>query len=217
MGRAVLAGLLLLVVACSDDDHGAPSSSSTAPTTTSVSIPQDPSLAGLALAASDLPAGFSPAADVDDTITAFCAGEDATAGLQASGRALIGFTRAPAGASVIQLVFRFRDGGAAEFVRQSRAILDRCSGVPDVTGLAFTYEAVPPALDEVVAAGTDDHVTRHGVSAGSGSLRIDLAVFHRGGIGQLVAVLGLDLPREEVGALATEAFTAAVGRLAAVD
>jgi len=153
--------------------------------------------------------------DADDTITAFCAGEDATAGLRGSGRALVGLKRDPAGASVIHLVFRFEDDGAARFVAQAAEILDRCSSVPDATGLAFEYEPIGAGLDEIVAAATDAHVTRHGVSVGSGSLRIDLAVFHRGDIGELVAVLGVDLPREEIDLLATAAFTTAVDRLAA--
>jgi len=205
--------LLLGASACSEDDDG-PSTTTSGPTTSSsVSIPQDPTLTPLAIEVGDLPTGFAPAADVDDTITAFCAGEDATAGLRASGRALTGFTRDPAGASVIHLVFRFEDDGAGRFVEQAGVILDRCGGVPDASGLAFEYEPATAALDALVGPGTDAHVTRHGVSAGSGSLVIDVAVFHRGDVGELVAVLGLDLPRDEVDALAAAAFAAAVARL----
>jgi hypothetical protein len=209
---AVVVALLLGATACSDDDDASPSSTSTS---TSISVPQDPTLTPLALRPADLPAGFTAVTDADDTITAFCAGEDATAGLRASGRALVGLKRDPPGASVIHLVFRFEEEGAARFVEQAGLILDRCSSVPDATGLAFDYEPIGAGLDELVAPATDAHVTRHGVSVGSGSLRIDLALFHRGDVGELVAVLGVDLPREELDLLAAAAFTAAVARLAA--
>lgn len=166
----------------------------------------------LALEEADLPDGFSTSDTVDDTITAFCVNEDATAGLRASDRAVRGFTRSPAGASVIQLVFRFEDDGAARFVNQARAILERCNEVPDIGGLAFTYDELGTGLDEAVAAIADDHVGRHGTSVGSGDLTIDLLVFHHGDVGQLVAVLGLDLPRAELDDLARTAFEAAAAK-----
>lgn len=166
-------------------------------------------LAELALEADDLPAGFAASEEVDDTITAFCVNEDATAGLQASERVVRGFTRTPAGASVIQLLFRFDDDGAAAFVTQAGAILDRCSGVPDVSGLAFEYEDLAVALEEPIAAAADDHVGRHGTSVGSGNLTIDVVVFRHGDVGQLVAVLGLELPRAQLDELAATAFQAA--------
>lgn len=186
--------------ACSDDDAAGP---------TSTTAPAEGDLAALALEADDLPAGFAASGEVDDTITAFCVNEDAAAGLQASERVVRGFTRTPAGASVIQLLFRFDDDGAARFVTQAGAILDRCSGVPDVSGLAFEYEDLAAALEEPIAAASDDHVGRHGTSVGSGNLTIDVVVFRHGDIGQLVAVLGLELPRAQLDELAAAAFQAA--------
>jgi len=148
---------------------------------------------------------------IDDTITSFCAGEDATAGLSASGRASAGFTRTPPGASVLQIVFRFDDDGAAAFVEAAEAILGRCQEVPDFTGLAFSYEPV----SEVVAAslaGADGSASRYGTSVGSGNLTSEVAVMRHGDVGQLVAVLGLEMSREELDALAAAAFAAASER-----
>ena len=199
--------LLALLVAgavsgCSDDDSpGAGSTSSTL------------GLAQLALDATDLPEGFSGSADVDDTLTAFCVNEDAAAGLQASAREVRGFTRDPAGASVIQLVFRFEDDEAATFVAQAGEILGRCSGVPDAAGLAFEYEPLSEGVDHAIAAASDTHVARYGASVGSGNLTLDLVVFQRDGIGQLIAVLGLDLPRADLDALAAATFEAAAAKI----
>lgn len=215
MRRTAATPLLVLVLllvghvaACTDDD---PSATPTTTSTTAASAP-DPALAALALDASDLPDGFAASPDVDDTITAFCVNEDATAGLQASERVVRGFTRTPAGASVIQLVFLFKDDGATTFVTQANEILDRCSGVPDVTGLAFEYDALSAGLDDPIAAASDSHIGRYGVSVGSGSLAVDLVVFQDGDVGQLVAVLGLDLPRAELDALAGATFAAAAAK-----
>jgi hypothetical protein len=209
--RALLVVLALAVLvpgACSDDDGGGATTTAAGGTDgTTTSLGSDPALDALLIAADELPAGFVPSEDVDDTITAFCAGEDAAAGLQASGRALVGYTRQPAGASVIQLVFRFRPGDGVAFVDQATQILGRCSDVPDGTGLAFTYEPAP-GLDAALA-GTDAFVARHGTSAGSGSLGIDIAVFRHGDVAQLVAVLAIDTPRAELDALALTAVTAA--------
>lgn len=205
MRRPVATRLLALAVvllgtttACSDDD---------APSAASTTAPAA-DLSALALEVDDLPTGFAASTEVDDTITAFCVNEDATAGLQATDRAVRGFTRSPAGASIIQLVFRFDDDGAATFVEQARAILDRCSSVPDVSGLAFEYDELAAGLEAPIAAASDDHVGRHGTSIGSGNLTIDLVAFRSGDIGQLVAVLGLDLPRSELDELAATAFMA---------
>ena len=205
--RAAAAVLVVLgLAACSDDDAG-PATTTTAEATTT-SLGSDPALDALLVQAGDLPAGFVPSEDIDDTITAFCAGEDAAAGLQATGRALAGYTREPAGASVIHLAFRFRPGDGARFVDQATQILERCSNVPDATGLAFAYEPAAPEL-EAALAGTDAFVARHGTSAGSGSLGIDVAVFRHGDVAQLVAVLAVDTPRAELDALAVAAVTAA--------
>lgn len=203
---ALALALLGATAACSDDEPAVP-----APTTVPASA-----LDALALGVDDLPAGFEPSDAVDDTITAFCVNEDATAGLRASDRAVRGFTRNPAGASVIQLIFRFDGDGAAQFVDQARAIVDRCSNVPDITGLAFEYDELTAGLDEAIAAASEDHVGRHGTSVGSGNLTIDLVAFHHGDVGQLVAVLGLDVPRAELDQLARTAFTA-VGTKAQAD
>jgi hypothetical protein len=194
--------LLALLVAgavggCSDDD-----------TTGAGSTSNPVSLAQLILDTADLPEGFTSSPDVDDTLTAFCVNEDAAAGLQASAREVRGFTRDPAGVSVIQLVFRFGDEGAATFVAQAGEILGRCSGVPDATGLAFEYEPLSEGVDDAVAEASDTHVGTYGASVGSGNLTLDLVVFERDGVGQLVAVLGLELPRADLDALATATFEA---------
>lgn len=216
MRRTTIRSILLLSVLCTvlacSDDHS-PSTTTTEATTTTVTPAEDPALAALLLEATDLPAGFTPSSSVDDTITAFCAGEDATAGLQASGRAVRGFSRAGGGASVIQLVFRFREDGATTFVAQADAVLSRCSGVPDATGLAFDYEPLTPGLEDPIAASSDSHTGRHGVNVGSGSLSIDLVVLQRGDVGQLVAVLGIDTPRDQLDELARAAFAGVAARL----
>lgn len=213
----LLASLLVLSLlapiagGCSRDDASPPSR--TAPSSTTDSVPDttsatDPELQALMLAAADLPAGFTDSAEVDDTITSFCAGEDATAGLRAASREVRGFTRSPGGASVIQLAFRFRDDGAERFVAQAGEILDRCSGVPDATGLAFEYGPLSPDVEAAAGGSADAHVGRYGVNVGSGSISINVVVQRDGDVGQLVAVLGLDLPRPELDALALAAFTA---------
>ncbi|MEQ1785864.1 MAG: hypothetical protein ABL966_02335 [Acidimicrobiales bacterium] len=209
---AGLALLALVACACTSDADPVATTTSSSTVSTSTTLPGDADLEGRLIAAADLPAGFAPDADVDDTITAFCAGQDAAAGLQASARSIVGFTRTPPGASVIQLAFRFDDDGAALFVEQAEALLTSCSDVPDATGLAFTYEAVTApvaaALDGVEAS-----ASRYGVSVGSGTLTLDVAVLQQGDLGTLVAVLGLDQPRDALDELAVAAFTAAVERL----
>ncbi len=199
---------------CTDDDPKPDPTTTTttaaAPTTTGPPTGQDPALEARALAVGDLPPGFVASADVDDTITSFCANEDAAAGLRASARTVRGFKQAEGGASVIQLAFRFEDDGAATFVAQAAEILDRCSGVPDATGLAFEYEPLAPELDALAGASTDGHTGRYGASVGSGNLTVDLVVFSVGDVAQLVAVLGLQQPRAELDALAATAFNAAI-------
>lgn len=207
--------LALLAAAGCTDDEATPAASTTSTTVASVTtVPDAADLAALLLRAEDLPAGFAPQADVNDTITTFCAGQDATAGLAASGRAIVGFTRTPAGASVIEIVFRFDGDGAARFVDQAEELLTSCSDVPDATGLAFTYE---PAAAAVTAAleGLDAVATRYGTSVGSGNLTVDVGVGRRGDLGLLVAVLALTEPRAELDALAAQAFEAAAERLTA--
>ena len=207
---AVLLAVGALAPACNGDDEPAASTPTEASTgTTAV----DAALAAHLLEVGDLPPGFEPAADVDDTITTFCANEDATAGLQASAREVRGFTRTGGGASVLQVAIRFDDDGASRFVDQASAILDRCSEVPDVTGLAFTYEPLAAGLDAPLAERADALVGRYGVNVGSGQLSIDLVVLRTGDVGQLVAVLGLDLPRADLDALAAAAFEAVARRL----
>jgi len=218
MRRPFLAPLLVLALlvfagaGCASDGR-APATTTTAPRTTSSTTAQDPELAPLLLRATDLPAGFVASKDVNDTITGFCASEDAAAGLQASGRSVQGFTRTGGGASVIQLAFRFKDDGAAQFVTQARDVLGRCNGVPDIKGLAFDYDALSAELEAAIAKGPASSVGRHGVNVGSGSLSIDVAVVQQGDVGELIAVLGLDLPRADLDAIALAAFGAVVGRL----
>lgn len=206
---ALVAIVVGSLAACTDDDEPAARSSTS---TTSATAPTDAALTPLLVTVDDLPAGFAPNADVDDTITAFCAGQDAAAGLQASGRAIVGFRRTPAGASVIELVFRFEADGAIRFVEQAENLLTDCSEVPDATGLAFTYEPVSAEV-AVALTGAESVASRYGVSIGSGNLTVDVAVGQRGDIGVLVAVLGLDQSRAELDALAAAAFAAAVARL----
>lgn len=207
--QLLAAALVLVATAGACNDDGATTApSSTTSSTTPPSDGTDEALRARLLTEDDLPEGFTTSDDVDDTITAFCATEDAAAGLQASAREVRGFTRTPPGASIIQLAFRFRDDGAATFVEQAAGALDRCSGIPDATGLAFEYDALTPGLETPIDAASDTHVGRHGVSVGSGNLTIDVVVLQQGDIGQLVAVLGLDLPRTELDALALDVFTA---------
>jgi hypothetical protein len=207
---AVLLAVGALAPACNGDDEPAPSTTTEASTSTTT---VDAELASQLLEVGDLPPGFEPATEVDDTITTFCANEDATAGLQASAREVRGFTRTGGGASVLQVAIRFDDDGATRFVDQASAILDRCSDVPDATGLAFSYEPLATGLDASVAGRADAMVGRYGVNVGSGQLSIDLVVLRTGDVGQLVAVLGLDLPRADLDALAAAAFEAVARRL----
>ncbi len=214
----IITSALALAAACSGGEPSGTTSTLPPATTTTTGVDGPPattadeSLAPLLLTLDDLPEGYSPGEDVDDTITAFCAGQDATAGLRASARDLVGFTRTPPGASVIQIVFRFEAGGAATFVEQSEALLGGCNEVPDATGLAFTYEALTPALTDVLAS-AHASTGRYGTSIGSGALTINIVAFHRDDLAQLVAVLGVDQDRASLDALALEAFTVAVDRL----
>jgi hypothetical protein len=162
--------------------------------------------------ADQLPPTFTPAVDVGDTVPSFCASEDPTAGLRAAGRAVAGYARTPAGVSVLHLVFRFEQDGAARFVQQAGEIIERCSDVPDARGLAFTYSDAPAELAAALA-GTDASVTTDGLSVGSGSLRSIVAVFRKGDVGEMVAVLAVDAQAADADAVALAAFTAAVGRL----
>jgi hypothetical protein len=203
----------LALVACSDDDSDADPTTTTEPSAPVDTVaPDDPALTPLVISADDLPDGFAPSEDVDDTITAFCAGQDATAGLAASGRAVAGFTRTPPGASVIEVAFRFEGDGAEQFVTQAEELLTSCHEVPDATGLAFSYEplSVPVAatLERV-----ETSAGRFGTSVGAGNLTVDIAVVQQGDLGALVAVLALDAPRTELDALAQAAFQAAVAKL----
>ena len=219
MGRRHFTALLtvaLLVTgaaACSDDEPTTANSTTTTSASTTPTTALDPALAALLLRAGDLPAGFTASHEVDDTITSFCASEDAAAGLHATARAVQGFTRTAGGASVIQVAFRFRGGDAASFVRQAGEILERCSGVPDITGLAFEYDALSPELAAVLDGAPEASVGRHGVNVGSGSLSTNVVVLQHDDVGQLVAVLGLDLPRAELDALAVVAFSAVIARI----
>ncbi|MGH9084835.1 MAG: hypothetical protein ACRDYW_05230 [Acidimicrobiales bacterium] len=208
---AVLVAVGALAPACNGDDE--PAASTTTEASTSTTAGADEELSAHLLDVGDLPPGFEAATEVDDTITTFCANEDATAGLQASAREVRGFTRTGGGASVLQVAIRFDDDGATRFVDQASAILDRCSDIPDATGLAFTYEPLTAGLEAPVAERADALIGRHGVNVGSGQLSIDLVVLRTGDVGQLVAVLGLDLPREDLDSLAAAAFEAVARRL----
>jgi hypothetical protein len=207
---AVVVLLAAGLLACTDDDEPAAPTSSSA--TSSTTAPTDPALVPLLVTAEDLPPGFSQNADVDDTITAFCVGQDAAAGLRASGRAVAGFSRTPAGASVIELAFRFEADGATRFVEQAETLFTSCHEVPDVAGLAFTYTPVSPTVAATIT-GIDASASRHGVSIGSGNLTVDVAVLRQGDIAVLIAVLGLSQPREDLDALAATTFAAVVERL----
>ena len=203
-----LSALLAVTAGCAGSDGPSATTSSSATTSTTI----DPELAALLIDPDDLPAGFSESTQVDDTVTTFCAAEDAAAGLRATGRALRGFTNPDDGASVIHVAFRFQGDGARQFVTQAAGALDRCQGVPDLSGLAFEYEALSPdlatLLDEAASA-----VGRHGVNVGSGSLAVNVVVLQQGDIGALLAVLGVELPRTELDALAHTAISAAMARL----
>jgi hypothetical protein len=212
---AALAAVALLALgplaACSDDG-GRSSSRTTTSTTTdpATSTTVDPGLLTRILDPGELPVGFSrDDSGIDTTITSFCAGQDAAAGLQASARLAAGFRRQPAGASVVQLVFQFRAGDAARFVTQAEKVLDACSNVADFQGLAFTYEPTAPEVDAALD-GSDAHVTRYGASVGSAKLTEEVAVFRHGDVGQLIAVLGVDLTRADLDLLARSAFGSAV-------
>ena len=211
----LILAVALPLVACSDDDGDSGTTTTTPGTTgpTDTIAPDDPELTARLITADDLPEGFTPTEDVDTTITAFCAGQDAAAGLSAEGRAIVAFTRTPAGASVIEVVFRFEDEDAATFVTHAEALLASCHEVPDASGLAFTYES----LSEPVAAsleGVQSSAGRFGTSVGSGDLTVEIAVVQQGDLGALVAVLGVDESRAELDALAATAFAAAVEGLA---
>lgn len=209
---ALLGAAALIAAGCNGDSSSTTTTTEASSTTASSAGEQE--LDALLLAPDDLPAGFTESAEVDDTITSFCLAEDAAGGLQASARGIRGFTRTSGGASVIQLVFRFRPGDAERFVAQADDVLGRCGGVPDSAGLAFDYEPLSAELDALVAAAADSHTGRYGVNVGSGSLTLDVVVLQHGDIGELVAVLGIDLPRAELDALATVALDAATMRLA---
>ena len=202
---------VVALTACSDDDDPATSTTTTEGTTTTLAA--DEALAGLLIAGTDLPAGFVESDAVDDTITSFCVGADATAGLEASGRAARGFARDGGGASVIQLAFRFRGDDAAAFVAQAEDALTQCHDVPTAaSGLAFAYEPLTPSVAAALGPLAEGAAARYGVSAGAGNLTLDVAVVHTGDIGMLLAVLGLDQPRADLDALATSVFAAAAAR-----
>jgi hypothetical protein len=212
-GWAILAVASLLGIAsCTDDDADSTSTSSADTSSSSTIAPDDPELEALLLTTADLPDGFTATEDVADTVTSFCAGQDAAAGLRAEGRAIVGFTRAPEGASVIEVVFRFEDDGAAAFVDQAAELVASCSEVPDVTGLAFTYEPLSAPVAASLA-GADHSASAFGTSVGSGDLHVEIAAVAVGDLGALVAVLGLDEPRADLDELAGSAFETAIAKL----
>ena len=204
---AVAAGVVAALLASCTSADG-PRSAATAPATAAPAP-----LEGVLLTAADLPDGFEPAAG-DDTITTFCAGQDAAAGLRATDRQVAAFARQPSGASVIQVVLRLEADGAQRFVEQAGELLQSCSEIPDAAGLAFAYEPVsePVATALEAVPGT---VSGYGTSVGSGSLTVQVAAARRGEVAVLVAVLGVDQPRAELDALAVEVFDAALARLPA--
>jgi hypothetical protein len=209
--RRLLPALLalgLVLGACSGDDSDP---AEPEPTTTST-VANDPGLAGLLLGADELPGTFVPVEEVGDTVPTFCVGQDPTAGLRASARAVAGYAREPAGVSVLQLLFRFDDDGAATFVEQARAVIDACHEVPDLNGLAFTYRDAPAGAVAALA-GLDASVTADGVSVGSGALRSIVGVFQRGDLGGMVAVLAAGDSGPDAEAVAVAAFTAAAENL----
>lgn len=212
LGRALVGAALALVsvTACSDD--GQPSAATTTTEAPGTIVPADPALEALLLTEADLPDGFAATPSVDDTITSFCVGQDATSGLSANARASTGFSRTPAGASVIELVFRFDDEGAARFVTQAGELLRTCNEIPDASGLAFSYEPVSPGVAEPLE-GADSARSGYGTSVGSGNLTVQIAVVQVGDVGALVAVLGVDTPRAASDELAAAVFGAAIARL----
>ena len=206
----LLVPVLLAVVGCSTHRRPVPAST----TTSSTRLPSrnDPALQPTLLAATDLPAGLLGGHRAPTTRSRPSApGRTPWPGLQATARAYIAFTRTPSGVGIVHLVFRFRKGDGTKFVDQAKSILSSCSNVPDIHGLAFTYEASAPAIDAAMA-GTDDFVSRHGTSVGRGNLGEDVAMFRRGDLGELVAVLTNTLPRDQTDAMALAAVTAAVRR-----
>ena len=214
MGAAVVVAVL---GGCSEDGDPAPSTTTTTTATTTTENPgttvaEDPELVARLLTPADLPSGFAATPDVDDTITTFCVGQDATAGLSANGRASVGFARTPAGASVIELAYRFDADGAERFVAQAEDALESCEEIPDASGLAFTYE---PASPEVATSlgDADRSTARFGTSVGSGNLALQIAVVQVGDVGALVAVLGVDQRRAASDRLAADAFEAALAAL----
>ncbi len=207
---SVLLALGLVLGACSGDDGDA-DVVEPAPTTSST-VANDPELTDLLVAADQLPGTFVPVEEVGDTVPTFCVGQDPTAGLRASARAVAGYARQPAGVSVLQLLFRFEDDGAAAFVEQAGAVIDACNEVPDLNGLAFTYRDAPAAATAALA-GLDAAVTADGVSVGSGALRSIVGVFHRGDLGGMVAVLAAGDSGPDAEAAAVAAFRAAAENL----
>lgn len=209
--RAAAALLVLVVVGgCSHSHKDASSKGTTSTTATSV-VPdvQDAALQATQVQASDLPVGFIEDTSSNNTVTSFCVNEDAAQGLHASARAYVGFGHAPFG--VLELTFRFKDGDAARFVAQADQMLSTCSGVPNIQGEAYTYEPVGAAV-EASLAGTDSHAVRFGTSVGSGALTEEVAFFHKGDIGVLIAAVSVSQPRATTDALAITAFAAAVRR-----
>jgi hypothetical protein len=153
-------------------------------------------LSGWLLRTDELPGAFADASSgVADTITTICAGQDATAGMRATGRAVAGFRREPPGVSVVQVVLELPDGQAAAFVERARELLATCDGVPDpASGLAFEYEAAGEDVEARLAAAADGHVAARGTSVGSEAFLIESAFFHVGDVAQLVAVLAVNEP-----------------------
>jgi hypothetical protein len=211
---------LLLLVPCllassscrGDDDTSSTSTTEATGTTSSTVAPDDPTLEPLLLTESELPDGFTATEDVADTVTSFCAGQDAAAGLRAQGRAIVGFSRTPAGASVIEILFRFEADGATTFVDQAADLISSCSDVPDASGLAFAYE---PLSDPVTASldGADRSASAFGTSAGSGAVTVEIAAVASGDLGALIAAVGVDEPRADLDELAATTFEAAIAKL----
>jgi hypothetical protein len=101
-------------------------------------------------------------------------------------------------------------------VAQAEAAMSACSGVPDGsgTGLAFEYEPLSPAVADALATAGEARAGGFGTSVGSGSLTVEIAVARQGDVATLVAVLGLDEPREALDELAAAAFSTVAQRLA---
>lgn len=208
----VVALLVAGAAACSD---GGDDPTPTTEDATSTSLGTDPGLEAVLLTSADLPTGFDLQPDVDttgrDTTTELCFGQSATAGLQATGRAIATFRRNPAGAGLVHVVLRFAGDGAATFVRQLGQVLTECNEVPDLQGRAFTYVPLAPELDAVLAT-TDGHDGRFGTSVGSGTLLEDIGTFRRGDVVHLLAVITNGSTRADTDALAATAFRAAVAK-----